>query len=189
MATAQLNANVRVSSAPCCKIDTQLSWVSRRHIFSRFPHRCYYCLLFYPAFTFQTLLPHLYMCADVHIPLQVGSLPPHLHYQHLSSNPLQILLQGRVFPLPSSLEISHILAAMNFMCDSSALLQVGPYYYSLCKIMSRTVSIPRTSILMWMAMFKRVLVDTHLLLLPKRRKIVSLGVCFRISWNLKRKYL
>lgn len=72
-----------------------------------------------------------------------------------------------VFPLLLTLEYSYIFAAMNFMCESSALLQMDPHYYKISKATSRLSGNVRTWGLVWMSNFRGVPYDALLLFRSK----------------------
>lgn len=99
IATAQLNGKARVTPAQCCKIDIQQPYSPRRHIPAPFPHSFLLLSPPFPNIRFSdAAATSVYVSADTRTPLQVGFLPPQLQYQHLSTNPLQILLQNWCLP-------------------------------------------------------------------------------------------
>jgi hypothetical protein len=117
---------------------------TRCHIFSRFPPPFLLLSSLSTTFAFATRL----LRADVRIPCRSGPCHPIYSSNICRLTPFRYYSDARVFPLPLTPQCSYILAAMNFMCESSALLQVGPYCYSVCEATSRPVSIAGTSILM-----------------------------------------
>jgi hypothetical protein len=94
----------------------------------------FYCRLL-PTFMFATRLPCRYVrVLTFASPYKSG--PYHPSYNTNICRPthpysrwsFRYYYEVLVFLLLLTLEYSYIFIAMNFMCESSALLQVGPYY-------------------------------------------------------------
>jgi hypothetical protein len=137
-------------------------------------HRFYYCLLLCPTFAFATWL----LRADVCIPYRSGPCHPIYTSNICRLTPFRYYSDPRVFPLPLTPECSYILEAMNFMCESSARLQVGPYYCShaqaslLCRILNSYVNVGFQEILCWPLCYAF-----------ESWTVFFVSTCFRISGN------
>jgi hypothetical protein len=148
---------------------TENSTRRRHHSFWRFLfllyifHHFYYCLLF-QALRFA--MPAATCVLTYTSPSSSPFLGSDLYHSSYSTNicrpnpnpsncrwSFRYYCRILVFPVLPSLEYSYIFAAMNFMCESSALLQTDPHYYKISKATSRLSCDARTWGLVWMSNF------------------------------------